>query len=129
MMTWNNAFCAVRTVVLAVIAAGLLSCATAPPEDPVDALWADIVRQMEQRGEVSVIGSIVAVNPRDGFVILQCRVLPKAGQQAKVYNDGAMVALLTITNERAYPYVCADIEAGEPLRGDIVKGKKWMTSW
>lgn len=114
---------------LAGIALLSASCATAPPPrapDPVDKTWETIVRKMENRHEVRIIGTVATVNRRDGFAILQCRVLPKAGQEVKVYSRGAMSALLKIGSARDFPYVCADILAGEPARGDIVKEKGWI---
>lgn len=89
----------------------------------VDAVWTDIVKTMEAQDRIRAVGTVTSVHPDGDFVIIMCPRLPKAEAEAKVYRNGAMVALLKIDPMRRRPYVCADILAGEPRRGDVVKMK------
>ena len=63
---------------------------------------------------------ITHVNSQDGFVILECAILPSSGEEAKVYRDGKAVGLLRILDMRRGSFVVADILVGKMEMGDEV---------
>ena len=65
--------------------------------------------------------SVIRVNPRHGYVILECTVLPNAGEEAKVYRGDDVVAELRVTERRRGSFVAADILRGTPQAGDAVR--------
>lgn len=67
---------------------------------------------------------VIRVNPNHNYVILACTVLPKRGEQGKVYRENIQVAEIVVTRLKQGAYVTADILRGEPAKGDLVKFKQ-----
>ncbi|MBN1268642.1 MAG: hypothetical protein JXB04_03565 [Kiritimatiellae bacterium] len=65
--------------------------------------------------------SVIRVNPEHRYVILECTVLPNAGEEAKVYRGDDVVAELRVTERRRGSFVAADILSGVPRAGDAVR--------
>lgn len=65
------------------------------------------------------------VNAEHDFVILDCYVLPRPGEEMTIWRQGRRVAIVRVTNRRRPPFVAADIVAGTPRRGDTARGEHW----
>ena len=63
-------------------------------------------------------GEIVSVNEGAGFVVTRVEVLPDAGQEATVFDQGNVVGRIRFTSILRPPYVAADLVEGRPRRGD-----------
>jgi len=68
----------------------------------------------------TVIGRVIHVNDAHQYAVLECEVLPSGGEEAKVYNDEALVCRLRITEPIKRPFVTADIIEGKTQAGDKV---------
>lgn len=69
-------------------------------------------------------GAVVEhVNDEDGYVILECTILPSPDEEAKVYRNGNAVGLLRISELRKGPFVVADIVLGKIKEGHEVQFK------
>lgn len=65
--------------------------------------------------------TVIHVNGVHRYVIMECTALPSEGEEAIIYRGKSQVALVRIGAQRRQPFVAADILAGEPLPGDLVK--------
>ena len=68
----------------------------------------------------TVIGRIIHINDAHQYAVLECEVLPSGGEEAKVYNEEAVVCRLRITEPIERPFVTADILEGATQVGDKV---------
>lgn len=92
---------------------GLLgsSCMLRPHgEPPGTPLW----RQLP-------LGEITAVNYAQGYVILQCIVLPSTGEVLKVYHGPKPIAELKVSKVARGEAAVAQIISGVPAKGDLVR--------
>ena len=67
------------------------------------------------------VGRVMQVNPRQGYVILRCAVLPSEGEEVTIVRDEKEVARARVTGPQHPPYFSADVLSGEPHRGDRVR--------
>jgi len=70
-------------------------------------------------------GVVARVNADHGFALVDCYVLPRAGEEMVVWREGRRVAMVRALERRRIPYVAVDILAGQPRRGDFVRGERW----
>lgn len=82
---------------------------TGEPQEPV---W--VIR-------VIPAARVIRVNPRHRYVILECVVLPQAGEKAKVYRGEREVAELRIARQQRGAFAAAEIVEGNPEAGDAVR--------
>ena len=93
----------------------LSACRTpVPPGPPAEA-------QEDRPAEERDLGRVVQVNPRQGYIILRCAVLPSEGEEVTIIRDEKEVARARVTGPRHPPYFSADVLSGEPHRGDRVR--------
>lgn len=70
-----------------------------------------------------LVGTVHHVNARAGFVVLRCTLLLSPGERVTVMREGRRVARLILRPESNGSMRAADIEEGQPLRGDwVVRG-------
>lgn len=69
-------------------------------------------------------GQVVRVNSELGFVILDCLVPPRPGEELAVWRGETKVAWVRATERRRPPFVAADVIAGEPRRGDVARAER-----
>lgn len=72
-------------------------------------------------------GQVVRVNSELGFVILDCLVPPRPGEELAVWRGETKVAWVRATERRRPPFVAADVIAGEPRRGDVARAERVTT--
>ncbi len=66
------------------------------------------------------IGEIVRVNAADGYVVVRCRRLPSAGEEARVERGQWHKGRIRFTQPMRAPFATADILRGEVDPGDQV---------
>jgi len=64
------------------------------------------------------------VNGERGFVILDCLVPPREGEELAVWRDDERVGWVRVTARRRPPFVAADILAGALRRGDLARADR-----
>jgi hypothetical protein len=89
-------------------------------------------RELAQAQQMTVTrvvpaAEVLHVNPGYRYVILECTVLPREGEEAKVYRGDRVTAELKVSGYRRGPFVAADIVSGEPQRGDPVRLERIVT--
>lgn len=74
------------------------------------------------KGEPRLIGHVAMVNPKDGFVLVDCDLwaVPDPGTALKCFRYGAETGILNSGKEKRGSQVVADIVRGSPQRGDEV---------
>jgi len=63
-------------------------------------------------------GTVVRVNPRDRYVVLECTHLPIPGEVITLYREERVSANVRAGRVASDRYVAADIIEGEPMAGD-----------
>jgi len=101
-----------------ILSCGLTGCRSAPqrPEEPVE-IKEPVYHYLPS-------AHVIRVNPNHNYVILSCTVLPRPGEQGKVYRENIQIAEIAVTPHKQGIYVTADILRGEPAKGDLVKFKQ-----
>ena len=67
---------------------------------------------------------VVRVNGERGFVILDCLVPPRDGEELAVWRGDERVGWIRVTARRRTPFVAADILAGTLRRGDLARSER-----
>lgn len=75
------------------------------------------------RGEIA-IGRIVRTDVDNGFVVVECTYLPRAGETSTVFRDGTRVGTVILSGPFRGSMVVADIVDGDPHPGDVVAVKR-----
>lgn len=90
----------------------LTGCATtkAPPRNETPALAEPYL--------VLQYGRVVRVNAAERYVVLECAVLPKAGQRFTLYRDQQPVAVVSVSSIMSGKHAAANMEEGVPRVGD-----------
>ena len=66
------------------------------------------------------LGRVAAVNEELGYVIVEGRHLPAAGDRAILLRDGAEAAVVRFTGRTRGTFAAADVTEGTPRIGDEV---------
>ncbi len=103
------------SVVLMVVSGGCASTPPTPPPGKADPYY--------NRSEYLPIGFISTVNVVEGFVVVNfsSSVMPRVGDELKVYRAGRPIGSVKITQPLRAPLATADILTGELQRGDAVR--------
>ncbi|MDK3156731.1 hypothetical protein QPK87_09110 [Kamptonema cortianum] len=69
------------------------------------------------------IGFVSTVNVVENFIVINfsSSVMPRVGDELKIYRAGRPVGSVRITEPLRPPLATADILAGEPQRGDAIR--------
>ena len=126
---WNGEF--FRTMasrwLLVLLFAVLVGCSSAEKKGEASATV--VMPTPTPRSPVSYekLGEIVLVNEVAGFVLVDVGpYIPPDGEALKAFapdvqpGETGESAVLTVSIERARPFIVADIVTGEPAKGDIV---------
>lgn len=78
-------------------------------------------QKSEPRPRSMWIGSVIRVNAEKRYVVIECAVLPRAGEEARVFRGEVAVGKVRFARQISFPYAAADVLEGEPATGDRVK--------
>lgn len=67
---------------------------------------------------VSSYGRVVRVQPDEGYVVLECAVLPKTGERITLRRGERAAATVTVSRVMSGRHAAADIVDGVPMPGD-----------
>lgn len=67
---------------------------------------------------VSEYGKVVRVQSAEGYVVLECAVLPKPGERITLYRNNNISGTVVVTRIIAGRHAAADIADGAPAKGD-----------
>ena len=99
---------------------GMTGCKTMEAVEPGSPELAEDTPPAVATTEV-MVGRIVKVDRRYGYVIVRCESLPVTGEDAVVYHQDKPVAKLHLSGPARPPFVAADILDGRPQKEDAVK--------
>ena len=63
-------------------------------------------------------GEVVSVNRTDGYVVVECAVLPKEGEELTLYQGNGQTGRVKINRYISGSFAAADVLEGEPEKGD-----------
>jgi hypothetical protein len=101
---------AMKFLVRIFIAGAMAGCATPHTDPPAGSLPAPFL--------VHEHGRVARVNSREGYVVLECAVLPKPGERITLYRGKSVSGVVLATRITSGRYAAADIVEGAPMGGD-----------
>lgn len=66
-------------------------------------------------------GRIIRVNAEQRYVVVECALLPRADEEARVLRGEQTVGRVKFTGPVSFPYAAADVLDGLPMVGDRVR--------
>lgn len=71
--------------------------------------------------DLQLSGKIIRVNASEGYVVAECAVLPKNGEEARVLRGENEVGRVRFTGPFSSPYAVGDLTGGEAATGDRIR--------
>ena len=68
-------------------------------------------------------GRVLRCNSEHGYVIVECALLPRKGEEATVFRGESPVGRVRFGGEVSFPYATAEIIEGHPMSGDRIRSK------
>ena len=103
---------------IAALLALATGCATSPAhkDDETDP------RQPPKREQPRFFsGKILSYNAVHGYVVVECAVLPRPGEEATVFRGEKQVGRVRFDDKVSFPYSTARLLEGHPTAGDRVR--------
>jgi hypothetical protein len=107
---------AMKIFALIAIAAATAGCATARENAATESVPAPYF--------VNEYGQVARVNSREGYVVLECAVLPKPGERITLHRGKSVSGVVLATRITSGRYAAADIVEGAPMSGDWYRIEK-----
>lgn len=68
-------------------------------------------------------GKILRYNAEHRYVVVECAVLPRAGEEATVFRGEIPIGRVRFGGKVSFPYATADLLDGSPMVGDRIRSK------
>lgn len=71
--------------------------------------------------DLQLSGKVIRVNAEQAYVLVECAVLPNAGEEARVLRGEHEVGRVRFSGPFSFPYATADVVEGQPMVGDRIR--------
>lgn len=68
-------------------------------------------------------GKVLRYNAEHAYVVVECAVLPRQGEEATVFRGEIPVGRVRFGGKVSFPYATADLLSGSPAVGDRIRSK------
>jgi hypothetical protein len=68
-------------------------------------------------------GKVLRFNAEHAYVVVECAVLPRQGEEATVFRGESPVGRVRFGGKVSFPYATADLLSGSPMVGDRIRSK------